>query len=257
MSSRNFLSSLASITFLVLLTFAGLQYLQIAVGTLIDWIVGIVACWWMFAVVVIPWNTHFSAREVVEEARLSKEKGITVKEESIEYARTLAKRFFWIAIGLHIVTALGLYLLAYFQISSIGYLAALVALGLTFFRPLQRGYEHLSYKLRTLTAQIRYPREDVATLQNRVAELEELLKQLQASLNLEDKESWAFGQVKSINGLQQGLERLEMKLEEALTENRKEHDQLTRQTALQIAQLSEDAQFLNQVRELIRFVKNA
>src|SRR5688572_13164632 len=115
MSSRSFLPSLARITFLVLLTFAGLQYLDIAMGTLLDWVIGIAACWWMMGVVVIPWNTHFSAKQVVEEARLSREKGIEVKQETIRYAQKLAKHFFWIAICLHVGTALGLYLLAYYH----------------------------------------------------------------------------------------------------------------------------------------------
>lgn len=256
MSTRSFLPSLATITFLVLLTFAALQYLHISMGTLLDWVIGIAACWWMIGVVVIPWNTHFTAKEVVEEARLSREKGIEVKEDTIHYAKKLAKRFFWMAIGLHLVTALGLYLLAYYQITSIGYIAAMVALVLTFFRPLQRGYEHLSYKLRTLSKQIHYPREDVVELRNRVIELEGQVKQLQTTLNVEEKDSWAFNQVKAISGLETGLERIEKRLEESFQENRKEHDQLARQSALQIAQLSEDAQFLNQVRELIRFVKS-
>lgn len=256
MSSRSFLPSLASITFLVLLTFAGLQYLNIAMGTLLDWVIGIAACWWMMGVVVIPWNTHFSAKQVVEEAKLSREKGIEVKEETIRYAQKLAKRFFWIAIGLHIGTALGLYLLAYFHITSIGYIAALAALGLTLFRPLQRGYEHLSYKLRTLSDQIHYPREDVAELREQVLTLEEQVKHLQAILNIEEKDSWAYSQVKTIIALQTALERVEMELQEAIKDNNKAHEQLTRQSALQIAKLSEDAQFLNQVRELIRFVKS-
>ncbi|MDO1451483.1 hypothetical protein Q0590_34735 [Rhodocytophaga aerolata] len=256
MSSRSFLPSLASITFLVLLTFAGLQYLNIAMGTLLDWVIGIAACWWMMGVVVIPWNTHFSAKQVVEEARISREKGIEVKQETIDYAQNLAKRFFWIAIGLHIGTAVGLYLLAYFHITSIGYIAALAALGLTLFRPLQRGYEHLSYKLRTLSHQIHYPREDVAELRERVLAGEEQIKHLQATLNLEEKESWAFSQGKAITALQTALERVERNLEETVKDNNKAHEQLSRQSALQIAKLSEDAQFLNQVRELIRFVKS-
>jgi hypothetical protein len=256
MSSRSFLPSLAGITFLVLLTFAGLQYLHIAMGTLLDWVIGIAACWWMMGVVVIPWNTHFYAKQVIEEARLSKEKGIEVKEETIRYAQKLAKRFLWIAIGLHVGTALGLYLLAYYHITSIGYIAALAALGLTLFRPLQRGYEHLSYKLGTLAHQIQYPREDVAELRQRVLTLEDQVKHLQATLNVEEKESWAYTQGKAITALQMALERVERELEETVEDNKKAHEQLSRQSALQIAKLSEDAQFLNQVRELIRFVKS-
>ncbi len=114
----------------------------------------------------------------------------------------------------------------------------------------------MSDKLRTLSHQIHYPREDVAELRERVLALEEQLKGVQTFLNVEEKESWAYYQVKAISGLQTALERVERQLEEALKDNTKAHEQLTRQSALQIAKLSEDAQFLNQVRELIRFVKS-
>jgi len=46
-------------------------------------------------------------------------------------------------------------------------------------------------------------------------------------------------------------------LEERTRQNSREHEALAQQTAVRIAQLSEDAQLLNQVRDLIRFVKNA
>jgi prefoldin subunit 5 len=257
MSSRYFLGPLASLTLLVLLVFAGLQFLHISAGTLVDWVMGIAIAWWLVGVVVIPWNTHFAAKEVLEEALLSQQKGIVIKEESLQYAQKLAKRFYWIAIGLHLGTALGLYLLAYYQITVLGYTAAVAALALTFLRPLQRGYEHLSYKLRNLSEQIRYPRQDVAELRDRVGELEALVKQLQTFLNVAEKDSWAYQQEQTATDLQAELTRTQAQLEEFSQQNRKEHEMLVRQSASEIAKLSEDAQFLNQVRELIRFVKSA
>lgn len=257
MSSRHFFGPLASLTLLVLLVFAGLQFLHISAGTLVDWVMGIAIAWWLVGVVVIPWNTHFAAREVLEEARLSQEKGIAVKAESLQYAQKLAKRFYWIAIGLHLGTALGLYLLAYYHITVIGYMAAVAALALTFLRPLQRAYEHLSYKLRNLSEQIRYPREDVFELRGRVEEQEEKIKHLQSALDVAQKDSWAYTQEQSVTGLQAQLTRTQAQWEEFSQLNRKEHEMLARQSATEIAKLSEDAQFLNQVRELIRFVKSA
>ncbi|MBD0256308.1 MAG: hypothetical protein ICV83_11365 [Cytophagales bacterium] len=257
MSSRNFLGSLASITLLVLITFAGLQLLHIEVGRLVDWVIGVAICWWLVGVVVIPWNTHFAAREVLDEARASAEKGIPVKEESVRYARRLSKRFFWLAIGLHLATALGLYLLAYYEVTVLGYLASVAALGLTFLRPLQRAYEHLSYKLRSMSEQIRYPREDVAELRDRVAQLEEKLKALAHALDAAEEGTWAHGQAQAIARLEAQLAHTSGQLEALAQLNRKEHETLARQSAAEIAKLSEDAQFLNQVRELIRFFKSA
>jgi hypothetical protein len=257
MSSRNFLGSLASITLLVLITFAGLQLLHIEVGRLVDWVIGVAICWWLVGVVVIPWNTHFAAREVLDEAKISAEKGIPVKEESVRYARRLSKRFFWLAIILHLATALGLYLLAYYEVTVLGYLASVAALGLTFLRPLQRAYEHLSYKLRSMSEQIRYPREDVAELRDRVAQLEEKLEQLSHAMDAAEEGTWAHGQVQAIARLEGQLGNTSGQLEALAQLNRKEHETLARQSAAEIAKLSEDAQFLNQVRELIRFFKSA
>jgi hypothetical protein len=257
MASRSFLATLASLTFLVLLTFAGLQYLHMDTGTLVDWVIGVATVWWLTAVVVIPWNTHFAAKEVMEEARVSQEKGIPVPAESIRYAQTLARRFLWIAIGLHVGTAIVFYLLAYYQITAVGYLASLAALALTFLRPAQRAYEHLSYRLRSLSNQIRYPREDVAELRDRVSTLERQLEHVLATLDVEKKDSWAAEQIQALSQLRNQLMKQESLLEEQAQQNRREHENLARQSANEIAKLSEDAQFLNQVRDLVRFVKNA
>lgn len=257
MHPRNFFAPLAAITVLVLIAFAVLKQLEIPAGTLVDWVIGIGICWWLAGVVTLPWNTHFAAKEVVNEALASREKGIVVKEESIQFARRLSKRFWWIAIILHLVTALVLYGLAYFQITSIGYLASVAALVLTFFRPLQRAYEHLSSRLYAMSHEIRYPREDVYELRNRVSVLEEQLKAVKDSLDVESKESWAYTLEMARLQAETRINRLENELQEELVQNQKAHEQLARQTAGEIAKLSEDAQFLNQVRDLVRFVKNA
>lgn len=56
---------------------------------------------------------------------------------------------------------------------------------------------------------------------------------------------------------QTALRQRDAHLEELTRTNAREHEALARQTAQEIAKLSEDARFLNQVRELIRFVKDA
>ena len=55
----------------------------------------------------------------------------------------------------------------------------------------------------------------------------------------------------------QNLDRLDSRLEELIRQNARDHEGLARQTVTEIARLSEDARFLNQVRDLIRFVKQA
>ncbi|RTQ48873.1 hypothetical protein EJV47_14850 [Hymenobacter gummosus] len=254
---RGFLGILTVLTILVLLLFTGLRLLQLPVGTLIDWVTGIGVFWWLAGVVVLPWDTHFAAKDVLEDARESRAKGIAVNEETVTFARRLARRFLWLAIGLHVFTAVVLYLLAYYQLTAVGYAASAAALLLTFVRPGQRAYAHLTRRLQTLSHQIRYPREDVVELRERVLALETDLQLATASLDQAEPGSWAYEQVQAQAHLRQQLDRLDARLEELTRQNSRDHEALARQAAADIARLSEDAQFLNQVRELIRFVKSA
>jgi hypothetical protein len=254
---RGFLGILTGLTVLVLLLFTGLRLLQLPVGTLLDWVTGIGVFWWLAGVVVLPWDTHFAAKDVLEEARQSRAKGIAVSEETVTFARRLAQRFLWLAVGLHLFTALALYLLAYYQLTAVGYAASVAALLLTFVRPGQRAYAHLSRRLQALSHQIHYPREDVVELRERVMALETDLKQLSAALDQAEPGAWAYEQGQAQAYLRQQLDRLDSRLEELTRQNSRDHEALARQSAADIARLSEDAQFLNQVRELIRFVKSA
>jgi len=257
MSFGGFIVSLIALVVLVLLTFFGLQLLHVGVGSLIDWLVGVAILWWLAVVTTLPWNTHFAALDVVEEARISREKGMSVPEESVAYARRLAARFKWLAIALHLGTAVLLFVLARLQLVTVGYPAAVAALALTFARPAQRAYEHLSTRLRNMAQQIQYPREDVMELRNRVQELETQSEAIRYALDESNEDSHAATQARLLNALQNRLTQLDNQLDELTRRNAREHEALTRQTTTEIAKLSEDARFLNQVRELIRFVREA
>lgn len=257
MSFGGFIVSLLAMVVLVLLTFFGLQWLHVGVGSLIDWLVGVAILWWLAVVTTLPWNTHFAALDVVEEARISRDKGMAVPEESVAYARRLASRFKWLAIVLHLGTAGLLLVLARLQLVAVGYPAAVAALALTFARPAQRAYEHLSTRLRNMAQQIQYPREDVVELRNRVLELETQSETLGHSLDATRDDSWAATQQRLLTAVQSRLNQLDDRLDELSRLNAREHEALARQTTTEIAKLSEDARFLNQVRELIRFVREA
>ena len=257
MSFRSFLFSLVLLTGLVLLTFFGMQLLHVATGRLVDWLVGVAVLWWLAAVLILPWDAHFAARDVVEQARDAQASGIAVPAGTVDYAQRVASRFRQLAIGLHLATAAGLVALAYFRVVPLGYAAAVAALALTVVRPAQRAYEHLASRLRNLGQQIRYPREDVAELRNRVMELESQAETTDHLLDTEREGSWAANQALALAALRQHLDRLDGRLEELIRQNARDHEALARQTVGEIAKLSEDARFLNQVRELIRFVREA
>ncbi len=257
MPPRNFLISLSVITILVLVGFSVLKSLQIPAGTLVDWVIGISIFWWLSGIVTIPWNMHYTAKRILTDASLSSEKGITVNPEHVSYARKLAKRFLWLAISLHLCTVVALYFLAYFNVTAIGYWASVAALLLTFLRPLQQAYEHLAYRLSTISHQIRYPREDVYELSRRVTELQGNMNHVTSLIDTHNEESWASKQEKAQAKLMDSLEQLRNAMDDFRTLNKREHELLARKSEEEMARLSEDAQFLNQVRDIIHFFKKA
>jgi hypothetical protein len=256
-SSRNYTFYLFIVTALVLLTFGVLHYMQVPAGTLIDWVVSIVAFWWFVGITTIPWNMYFSAKEVLIEAKLSSEKGIDISKVDLGYARKVALRFVWVAIALHLFSAALLFFLAYYKITVVGYLASAIALLLTLLRPLQRLYEHISLRLRQLSHQIMYPRQDVAELIKRVSDIEENLQTLNRFTDVDDDYSWTCKVGANIIKMQDHLQSISHALEEIDTQNKHEHEQLNKKTEEEIKRFSEDAQFLNQVRDIIHFFKKA
>jgi hypothetical protein len=257
MLPRNFIPSLFSITALVLITFGVLRYMQVPAGTIVDWVIGIAIFWWLMIIVTLPWNMHFAAKEVMVQAKQSKDKDLKVNDDDVAYAQKLSKRFFWIAIFLHIASAIGLYSLSYFEITSLGYVSALAALLLTLLRPAIRMYEYVASRLSTITHEIKYPRDDVADLQNKFYDWENRLKTLEYQLNQDERDSLVATQERKANSLESDMRELRSNLEKLRANNDREHEQLARKSENVIAKLSEDAQFLNQVREIIRFFKQA
>ncbi len=232
--------------------FSLLQWLGVAVGTFTDWVVGVCVLEWFLILTTVPWNIHFEAKEALAEAARSQHEGIAIRQQDTVYAQKLADRFLILALGLHGISAVALYALAASGISNVGYLAAAGALLLTALRPALRGYEYIKLRLVAIKEIVRYPREDVHELRQRVAALESWRpsqeKQLIDVINqqAEQNRSW-----------QEEQARLNALLREYNADNQQAHERLSRESRSAIAQLSADSQFLDQVREIIRFFKSA
>ncbi len=246
-----------SVGFLALIVFFILQWLQIPAGSLADWLIGIAIFYWLLGIVTIPWNIYFDAQEVMAEAAISKEKNIPVDSKQINYVKKVAKWSIIIAILLHIISAVVLYLLAYFNITVLGYISSVAALLLTFFRPAIRAYQYLAIRLSMIREQIKYPREDVVELRGRVHNLEYNLRNLQEQLDLNNAKSFASIQQQKSEELNQDLQKLNRALQQLISTNQGEHEQLLRESKNAISQLTEDSQFLGHVREIIRFIKSS
>ena len=238
----------AGVAILTLLIFGLFKWFEIPTGNIVDWIIGLASFYWLLAVVTIPWNIHFRAKEVLEEARISKKRGITVENESVNYTAQVERNSFIIAIILHLTSALALYFLAVTGISNVGYFSSIATLLLTFLRPAIRLYKYILYRLITIQQAIQYPREDIVTLVERVKNLETYQTQTQ------ENQTSLSSQVQ-VN--REDLIRLQTLLEQLKVKNQVEHENLSTEAKQYMAQLTEDSQFLSHVKEIIQFFKKA
>ncbi len=179
--------------------------------------------------------------------------------------KILAKRSLWVALALHLFSAIGLYTLAVTGISTVGYISSGAALLLTVLRPAIRAYEYLYARLTMIRQEWQYPREDIVELRNRFSVLEQKVERLEEQLDAEQPYSIPATQQRFSEETRRDLARITANLEELRATNQTEHERLSREARNAIAQLSTDGQFLDHVRgqfldhvrEIIRFFKTA
>ncbi|MEG4454866.1 hypothetical protein [Microcoleus sp. N9_A1] len=241
----------------LLLIFAILQWLHVPAGSFIDWVIAIAIFEWLLLIVTVPWNVHFEAKEVLAQAAESTKKNIAVDHEQVKYVNVLVRRSLFVAIALHLGSAIVLYALAATGISAVGYLSSGAALLLTVMRPAIRGYQYLAQRLRTIRSQFLYPREDIVELRSRFASLESTVKDLSNQFSLNNPNSWVAVQEREQQATKIELTNLSASLQSLQAKNQAEHTKLARDAESAIAQLTDDGQFLNHVREIIRFYKEA
>ncbi|WP_414527496.1 hypothetical protein [Nodularia chucula] len=252
-----FINSTLLIIVAVLLGFGGLRWLEIPAGSFLDWVIAGASFWWLLVIVTVPWSVHFQAKEVLAAAEQSTDKEIPVDAKQINYVTVLAKRSLWVAIALHLFSAVGLYTLAATGISAVGYISSGAALLLTVLRPAIRAYEYLYARLMMIRQEFQYPREDVMELRNRFYQLEDTVRRLEEQLNPQLSYSLPATQQRLADETRTDLASLKASLAELRATNQVEHESLAREARSAIAQLSTDGQFLDHVREIIRFFKSA
>ncbi len=252
-----FISWLSALLLIFLAGFGLTQWLNLPFGNFIDWVIGASIFVWLIVIVTVPWNVYFQSKSVLNQATLSQERGIVVDEQQLPYVRSLARRSLTLALGLHLISAIALYVLASSGVGTIGYVGAIAALLLTILRPAISAYEYISQRLRAISQQIDYPREDVMELRQRFANLEESVRQLNSQLSNENPYSWVSKYEQFSEETRKDLSRISANIEDLRATNERDHDRLSRESRQAIAQLSTDSQFLEHVREIIRFFKSA
>ena len=240
-----------------ILAFAVLSWAKVPVGSFTDWVSGLLAFFWLLAIVTVPWNIYFKAKAVLSNAQPTRERGLPVDDRQVAYVRKLAGLSFWVAIGLHLASAIVLYVLARTGVVRIGYIASVIALMLTVLRPSISAYDYLAARLHAIGQSWVYPREDVVELRGRVVAIEASLNSVRADLDPQRPDSLlsterAFAQETRRQVVAAGAD-----LEAFHASNAEDHERLAQEARSAISQLTTDGQFLDHVREILRFFKSA
>ncbi|MEO1435219.1 MAG: hypothetical protein AAFV80_06750 [Bacteroidota bacterium] len=237
----------AAIVLLTLLVFGIIHWTNLPFSFL-DWVIGVTLFWWLLLITTVPWNLHFKAKEVLSDGKDSKEAQMEVREKDMAYARRISRTYLIVAVCLHLFSFAGFYYLAASGVSIVGYYGAGAALLLTALRPSVRLYEYITYRLRQMKQRIHYPREDVILLKNQVLNLESQFEHMHHDLKQASEQR---------SELEQTMQELKRRLQSWYDDMLNKQQHIVKETEQKMATLSEDAAFLNQVRQLLRFIKEA
>jgi hypothetical protein len=124
-------------------------------------------------------------------------------------------------------------------------------------RPAIRAYEFIWSQLNLIKETVKYPRQDVVELRNRVEKLEFAVEAIETSMKPDVAGTFAYELHNTDKDLVRKYERLVAEQARLNDQNVAEHESLKRDGQAAIAKISSDTQFLDHVREIIRLVKSA
>ena len=241
----------------LLLAYAVLVHLGVSAGHFGDWVVAVLSGAWLLTVVVVPWDVYFRARAVLADAGPGRERGLAVDERQVAYVRRVARGGLALALGLHVLTAATLLAVAIAGVSKVGYAGCVVALLLTAVRPAAAAYRYLADRLSAIDRQWKYPAQDVVELRRRVDAAEAAVKRFDAEFDANRPESLLSRQAAQSAQARQATADVAAAVAAVAAANAVDHDRLAREARSAVAQVSADGQFLDHVREIIRFWKSA
>jgi len=254
----NFFISFTVTVIFIGLIFYGLYYLvggALGLATA-DWLIGFFSVLWLLFIVTVPWNAYFKAKEVLDEAAISKRNDILVIEESLLYVKKVTQVALIVSLGLHVISAAVLYYIASSGISVTGYYAAIVCLLFTFLRPAVRFYKYLQKRLNAIRQEFRYPREDINSLLEDITHIKQDVAFILAELS--DKEgdtSWR----NSISHYCQQTDKAVSEIQSTIAKNEAqlshEVDKLTQSHNALVTRMVDNAQVLESIKVIGRFFK--
>jgi hypothetical protein len=151
---------------------------------------------WLFLLVKIPWDLYFAARRARLDGQESQRLGIQHVDTQIQQLTRLERSLLWGALAAHILTALAIYVIGLYSPELVRPGFSWLFICSAGLRPAWEGYGYLRHRLSELASQVRYPREDIATLQSRVAQQQEAHQNLAHELkSYRDELSLRFHQL--------------------------------------------------------------
>lgn len=203
--------------------------------------------------VTLPWNLYFEARALLEDHAESERRGIetSLDETSLAEVRSLVRRLMLGCLALHLGFAIVVALVG----GSIGddriarIWALIFALSVTL-RPLWSFYRAQRERLARWRHEVRFPRDDVLTLQDSVTQLEHQVLSLESESRslrqrLDEQE----------RELAEGLARLDGRLTTLDRSQRERTEQVCREFTRSIEALTEDRELLRGIRAFVKMVK--
>lgn len=163
----------------ILAAFAAVFFLSVPVAVVATWGMGVLCLVWLVVLITLPWNVYFKAREVLADMATAKERGLTVSPDRWKEATQLRKRALITSLLLHALSAACIGVVAWWTGSmwAAGFSAFYLVSCL--FRPGFEMHRYIQARLRQLTEDVRFPRDDVVRLQAEVARVASELKALQ------------------------------------------------------------------------------
>jgi hypothetical protein len=224
---------------------------------------------WLIILATVPWNLYFAARRAAAEMVVSRERGIAVRPAYDEEAGHISSRMLRFAIGAHVGTAVVAAAIAYFTGSQIGYYIAGIFLLSTGFRPAAAYFAHVRERIKVLSRESTHPRDDVATLLEKIDTLEQNIEQLQADLGrtVDDLRRTEAALADSIAHARQLLTTDLNRLQDALTASQesarsraddldRKIDQMIRRIEATLDGISDHQELLTGLRALVRMVRS-
>lgn len=216
----------------------------------IDGVVGLGALLALLAVVKLPWDLYFQARNVQRSQADSLRRSIEVSEEERGETRALAHKLLLVALTLHLVGAAGSGLAAWLSGGRVGLFAAGAFLVTMALRPTVAMVEQVRKRLGALQRRAVLPPIDATELAARLGRVESACKQLTAAIQHERSGNEALAL-----RLDQQDERLERALRNQASRHQQELDRLGLETERALEKLTRDREVLAGLRAFLQMVR--